>query len=116
MGYGWIKANKGNQFYPVTDDQIREAEKEIDLAFPEELVNFFKEVGYGFMQGSEYNINRLMDPYSVRNFRLRVDDYEFYPDIEIYDDYEENKLIFFEGSESALMSIECNGKDRSPVY
>ncbi|MFU8690829.1 SMI1/KNR4 family protein [Rossellomorea sp. FS2] len=116
MGYGWIMANKENQFYPVTDDQIREAEKEIDLAFPEELVNFYKEVGYGFMQGSEYNINRLMDPYSVRDFRLRVDDYEFYPDIEIYDDYEDNKLIFFEGSESALMSIECNGKDRSPVY
>ncbi|WP_430481804.1 SMI1/KNR4 family protein [Rossellomorea marisflavi] len=116
MGYGWIMANKENQFYPVTDDQIREAEKEIDLAFPEELVNFYNEVGYGSMQGSEYNINRLMDPYSVRDFRLRVDDYEFYPDIEIYDDYEDNKLIFFEGSESALMSIECNGKDRSPVY
>ncbi len=39
-----------------------------------------------------------MDPYSIRDFRLRVNDSEFYPDIEIYDEYENNKQIFFEGS------------------
>jgi len=44
-----------------------------------------------------------MDPYSVRDFRVRENDFEFYPDIEIYDEFENNKLIFFEGSESALM-------------
>lgn len=57
-----------------------------------------------------------MDPYSVRDFRLRDNDFEFYPDIEIYDEFENNKLIFFEGSESALMSIELNEKNSSPVY
>jgi len=44
-----------------------------------------------------------MDPYSIRDSRLRTNDYEFYPDIEIYDEFEDNKLIFFEGSESALI-------------
>ncbi|WP_077302425.1 SMI1/KNR4 family protein [Virgibacillus pantothenticus] len=116
MSYGFIKVNKKNSFYPVTENEIKEVEKELDLKFPKELVNFYIEVGYGFIKGSEFNINRIMDPYSVRDFRLRVNDFEFYPDIEIYDEFENNKLIFFEGSESALMSIELNENNRSAIY
>ncbi|MDR4887507.1 SMI1/KNR4 family protein [Fredinandcohnia sp. QZ13] len=116
MGYELLKENKENSFYPVTEKEIKEVKKELNLNFPKELVNFYKEVGYGFIKGSEFNINRIMDPYSVRDFRLRVNDFEFYPDIEIYDEFENNKLIFFEGSESALMSIELNEKNNSPVY
>ncbi|MEK4085084.1 SMI1/KNR4 family protein [Psychrobacillus sp. FSL K6-1415] len=116
MGYELIKANEENSFYPVTENEIKVVEKELDLKFPKELVNFYIEVGYGFIKGSEFNINRIMDPYSVRDFRLRVNDFEFYPDIEIYDEFENNKLIFFEGSESALMSIDLKGKNSSPVY
>ncbi|MCD7034568.1 SMI1/KNR4 family protein [Metabacillus sp. GX 13764] len=74
------------------------------------------EVGYGFIKGSEFNINRIMDPYSIRDFRLRVNDYEFYPDIEIYEEYEKDKIIFFVGSESALMSLGLNESNKSPVY
>lgn len=91
-------------------------EKELDLKLPKELIHFYLEVGYGFIYGSEYNINRMMDPYSVRDFRLRVNDFEFYPDIEIFDKYENNKLIFFEANETALMSIELNEIDRSAVF
>ena len=116
MCYEFIKANQENSFYPVTENEIKEVEKELDLKFPKELVNFYKEVGYGFIKGSEFNINRIMDPYSVRDFRFRVNDFEFYPDIEIYDVFENNKLIFFEGSETALMSIELNANNRSAVY
>jgi len=116
MGYELIKANEENSFYQVTENEIKEVEKELNLKFPKELVNFYIEVGYGFIKGSEFNINRIMDPYSVRDFRLRVNDFEFYPDIEIYDEFENNKLIFFEGSESALMSIELNEKNSSSVY
>lgn len=116
MDYELIKANEENSFYPVTENDIKEVEKELDLKFPKELVDFYIEVGYGFIKGSEFTINRIMDPYSVRDFRLRVNDFEFYPDIEIYDEFENNKLIFFEGSESASMSIELNEKNSSPVY
>lgn len=116
MSYEFIKANQENNFYPVTENEIKEVEKELDLKFPKELVNFYLEVGYGFIKSSEFNINRIMDPYSVRDFRLRVNDFEFYPEIEIYDEFENNKLIFFEGSESALMSIELNENNRSSVY
>ena len=116
MSYELIKANQENSFYPVNENEIKEVEKELDIKFPKELVNFYIEVGYGFIKGSEFNINRIMDPYSVRDFRLRVNDFEFYPDIEIYDEFENNKIIFFEGSESALISIEFNESNRSPVY
>ncbi|WP_078552234.1 SMI1/KNR4 family protein [Bacillus alkalicellulosilyticus] len=116
MSYEFIKANQENNFYLVTENEIKEVEKELEIKFPKELVTFYIEVGYGFIKGSEFNINRIMDPYSVRDFRLRVNDYEFYPDIEIYDEFENNKLIFFEGSESALMSIELNENTNSAVY
>ncbi|TKH03918.1 hypothetical protein FC678_24835 [Peribacillus simplex] len=116
MDYEFIKANEENSFNPVTENEIKEVEKELNLKFPKDLVNFYTEVGYGFINGSEFNINRIMDPYSVRDFRFRVNDFEFYPDIEIYDEFENNKLIFFEGSETALMSIELNENNRNPVY
>ena len=116
MSYNFIKENKENIFYPVTESEIEEVEKTLSIKMPNELIDFYLEVGYGFIKGSEFNINRLMDPYSVRDFRLRTNDFEFYPDIEIYDEFEKNKLIFFEGSESALMSIELNDSSESPIY
>ncbi|WEG18956.1 SMI1/KNR4 family protein [Alkalihalophilus pseudofirmus] len=116
MNYDFIKVNEENTFYSVSKDEIKEVEKELNLKFPRELVNFLNEIGYGFIKGSEYNINRIMDPYSIRDFRLRVNDFEFYPDIEIYDAFENDKLIFFEGSESALMSIELNKSNTNSIY
>lgn len=100
----------------MTENEIKEVEKELGFKFPKELVDFYLEVGYGFIKGSEFNVNRIMDPYSLRDFRLRVNDFEFYPDIEIYDEFEDNKLIFFESNESALMSIELNENTRSAIY
>ncbi|WJE30007.1 SMI1/KNR4 family protein [Bacillus altitudinis] len=116
MRYEQIKSNRENSFFPVIEKEIMNVEKELDVKLPKELIHFYLEVGYGFINGSEYNINRLMDPYSVRDFRLRVNDFEFYPDIEIFDKYENNKLIFFEANETALMSIELNEIDRSAVF
>lgn len=116
MRYEQIKSNRENSFFSVIEKEIMNVEKELDLKLPKELIHFYLEVGYGFINGSEYNINRLMDPYSVRDFRLRVNDFEFYPDIEIFDKYENNKLIFFEANETALMSIELNEIDRSAVF
>ncbi|MEM5027753.1 SMI1/KNR4 family protein [Priestia sp. WB3] len=116
MRYGFIKKNEENSFFLVTEKEILDVEKELDLKFPKELIRFYIEVGYGFINGSEFNTNRIMDPYSVRDFRLRVNDFEFYPDIEIYDEFENNKLIFFEANETALMSIELNEKDKSAIY
>lgn len=50
MGYESMKANQENSFYPVTENEIKEVEKELNLKFPKELVNFYIEVGYGFIK------------------------------------------------------------------
>ncbi|EAG2980615.1 TPA: SMI1/KNR4 family protein, partial [Listeria monocytogenes] len=104
MKYSYLVSNKNNSFYPVSLEEIEEVEETLDLKIPKELKDFFLNVGYGFIKGSKYNINRIMDPYSIRDFRLKQNDYEFFPDIEVYDELEE-EIIFFEGSETALISI-----------
>lgn len=48
--------------------------------------------------------------------RLRVDDYEFYPDIEIFDEVEEDKLVFFEGDEITTILIGLGEGETSPIY
>ncbi len=50
------------------------------LSFPKELRKFYMELGYGFLKGDSGNINRLMDPLSVRDFRLKQNDFEYFPD------------------------------------
>ena len=112
-----IKNNLKNTFYEVKLPEIEEVENELGIRFPEQLRKFYLEVGYGFINGSDGNVNRIMDPYSVRDFRLRQNDFEYYPDIEIYDEFEDNKLIFFEGNEVSMISIAFdNDKSNSIFY
>ena len=93
------------KYYPVAEKEIETAESELNAIFPGTLKEFYNNVGYGFFNSSLENVNRLLDPLSVRDFRLRQNDFQNYPDIEIYDNFEDNKLIFFEINESALFSI-----------
>lgn len=57
-----------------------------------------------------------MGPASIRDARLKVNDFEFYPDIEVYEELEEDKLIFFEANESALLLIELGQEKNNPIY
>ncbi|HDR7409519.1 TPA: hypothetical protein QCX19_005616, partial [Bacillus toyonensis] len=41
--------------------------------------------------------------------------YEFFPDIEVYDDLEE-EIIFFEGNETVLISIKLTKEENSGIY
>ena len=116
MKYDFVKEINKNSFYQVSLDEISEAERDLGIIFPGDLKDFYLEVGYGFIEGWEYNVNRIMDPYSVRDFRLRQGDFEFYPDIEIYSEVEQNKLIFFEANESALMSIGFGADNDGVIY
>ncbi len=69
-----------------------------------------------FSKESEYNINRIMGPFSIRDARLKVNDFKFYPDIEVYEDLEKDKLIFFEVNESALLLIEISEEQNNAIY
>lgn len=116
MKYDFLKEDSENKFYPVKLEEINELEEDLKLQVPKELKKLLLEIGYGFINGSEYNANRIMDTYSIRDFRLRQGDFQFYPDIDMYDEYEEDKLMFFEGSESALISIELTDKDINNIF
>ncbi|RDU23252.1 SMI1/KNR4 family protein [Anaerosacchariphilus polymeriproducens] len=105
-----------DNFYEVNENEINDVENELNIQFPKELRSFYLKCGYGFLGNSESNINRIMDPLSVRDFRLRQNDFEFYPDIELYDQFENGKLIFFEANETALISIELTDSEKSKIY
>ena len=111
-----IKLEPLNQFYPVKLDKIRDSESKLGIQIPELLKEFYVEVGYGFLKSKVDNINRIMDPESVLDFRLRQYDFEFYPDIEIYKQFEEDKLVFFEANEVALLSIGFAAENKGKIY
>ncbi|PNP92543.1 hypothetical protein BMT55_08215 [Listeria newyorkensis] len=113
--YDFLTVNLDNQFYSVSSSSVKKAETDLELTLPKELLDFYNEVGCGFIKGSKGNINRLMDPISVRDFRMKEYDYEFYPDIDLYDDLED-ELVFFEVDETVLMSIKATDKDTSPIF
>ena len=111
-----IKSSPLNQFYPLTRDKIKESESKLGIMFPKLLREFYLEIGYGFIGSKVGNINRIMDPASVLDFRLRQNDFEFYPDIEIYDEFEKDKIVFFEANESAPISIGFGSDNSGKIY
>lgn len=115
MKYEFLTSNPNNSFYSVSIKEIEEAEKVLDLKMPKELKEFFLNVGYGFIKGSKYNVNRIMGPLSIKDFRLKQNDFEFFPDIEIYDELE-NEIIFFEANETALISIKLSEEEKNEIY
>ncbi|MCU5506294.1 SMI1/KNR4 family protein, partial [Bacillus cereus] len=84
-------------FYPLPKEEIAEAEDLLKMQFPKELKRFYEEIGYGFLKTNKTLINRFMDPFSVVDFRLRQDIYEYNPNLDDVDDDE--SLVFFEVSE-----------------
>ena len=114
--FGKIKSNPSHQFYPLTKDEIKNSESKLGIIFPKLLREFYLENGYGFIGSEVGNINRIMDPESVLDFRLRHNDFEFYPDIEIYNKFEEDKMIFFEANESVLISIGFGSDNSGKIY
>ena len=77
MKFDFIKNQVDNQFYFVSEKEIEEVESTLGLKFPYDLREFLLEVGYGFLKGFDYNVNRIMGPASIRDARLKVNDYEF---------------------------------------
>ena len=75
--YEFLKYHNGNKFYPVKVEEIDDLEKKLNLTVPRELKDLLLGIGYGFIKGAENNVNRIMDTYSIRDFRLRQGDFEF---------------------------------------
>lgn len=102
-------------FYEVDCKDIKSAEDRMQLSFPSELKYFYMSHGYGFLDSSHGNFNRIMDPSSVADFRLQENEYENMESIEIYNS-DMDKLIFFEVSEGLYLSIELTTKYKQKVF
>ncbi|UED78783.1 SMI1/KNR4 family protein [Lysinibacillus sp. CD3-6] len=112
MKFSFIKNNTNLQFTPINSGEVEQVEEDLDIAFPNELKVFLKEIGYGsFIGEEELDENCILSPSLIRDFRLRKGYFETYPN---YD--EKNKLIFFIGWESVPFSIELTEEEHSPIY
>ena len=80
----------------------------MNIQIPNDLKKFYMEVGYGFVKCEPGVINRLIGPLGCSDIRLREDFYEYDPDLEMYESFEEDKMIFFEVNEGVYMSIGTN--------
>lgn len=77
------------------------------------MLKLYTEIGYGFVINQEGAINRLIDPETCADIRFREDIYEFDPDLELYSNYEIDKLIFFEVNEGVYLQI---GIEDNKIY
>ncbi|MBJ7625164.1 SMI1/KNR4 family protein [Weissella confusa] len=103
-------------FYELNSDLLNKAENNLDIQFPASLVSFYNSVGYGFFNSTLGNINRLMDPSSVAEFRTRSGQFAEREDLDIYEDSEGDKLVFFEANEYTFVSIAFTGNDLGKVF
>lgn len=111
-----IMHREGNTFYDVKQSEVDDAQKEMGVILPKDLIEFYKEVGYGFLKSYKENINRIMDPNSVCEFRFREGQFVDDPELEIYESFEKDKLIFFEVCEGYYLAIGFSKYNRGKIY
>ncbi|OXT15107.1 SMI1/KNR4 family protein [Bacillus sp. OG2] len=113
--FGFMK-NEKHKFFRLKENDLLNVEERLGFELPNELKDFYLEVGYGFIKGSNENtINRIMDPYTIAEITLREGIYEFDPDLEgIYE--EDDKLVFFEVNEGVYLTLDLNTPKQTPVY
>ena len=59
-----------------------------------------------------------MDTYSLQDINLRIGDFEYDPDLEIYDEiYNDDKLLFFEVNEGVYLAIDkIEHNEKNAIY
>jgi len=103
-----------HDLYQVSEADILTAEQRMNISFPRDLTQLYLEVGYGFIKDqSDNGINRILDPETVADIRLREDVFEFEPNLDDLSD--EDKLIFFEVNEGIYISLDLK-LENNPVY
>lgn len=114
--YEKIVYREGNNFYPLKNSEVKEAQENIGITFPKDLRVFYNEIGYGFLKSNEENFNRIMDPGSVSEFRLREGQFANDSELEIYSNYERDKLVFFEVCEGYYLSIGFSKTNNGKIF
>lgn len=114
----------GNSFYPLTEEEIVNAEHQLGYAFPDQLKTFYKELGYGFLVAPENasenydfcNVNRIIDPETLANIVLKgPDSGEIIP--ATYELFEPGDLPFFEiGDSTRFLLMKLNSDNPNAVW
>lgn len=111
-----IVNKRGNKFYTLEVCVINEAQKDLGIILPKEIREFYEEIGYGFLNSEEGYFNRIMDPHSLCEFRFREGQFANDPELDIYKDYEYDKLVFFEICEGEYLSIGFSKKNSGKIF
>ena len=107
---------KGNKFYKVKTNSIEAAQESLGIVFPKDLIEFYMQVGYWFLKSEKDNFNRIMDPESVAEFRLRTGQFANYSDLDLYDANERDRLVFFEICEGNYLSIGFTKSNNGKIF
>ena len=110
--------NHPNTRYPVSYEDIKEAEGRLGFQFPSQLRKFFQEIGCGFLKSSpndisqtEFNIiNRFLDPDEITDLFLGEDEI-----LTPEEGFGENILPFFEVGDQLFIAIQLNSKNGNQV-
>ena len=111
--------NEKNDLLPLVQEDIDKAEKDMGIKIPNELKSFYLNYGYGFISKIRRRcINRLMDPGSCADIRLRRDYYKYDPELESYksDELIYNRMIFFEVNEGSYLTISLDEGEKNAIY
>ena len=111
-----MQGGQGNKFYHINDSVIDDVQDELGIILPKELKAFYREVGYGFIYSKAYNFNRIMSPKSLCDFRFRKGQFSDSSELEAYEEYERDKLVFFEISEGSYLSIGFSQRNNGEVF
>ena len=97
--------NSSSGFYKVDENEIALLREKIKSEIPADLVELWNKIGYGFLISENNNVNRIMDPLSVIDFRFGQGDFEYLPDIEIYKEFQNDKLIFLKAMKVLIYQL-----------
>lgn len=104
-------------FYNVSEEEIAEAERMLSTHFPDELRQFYRNVGYGYLGNDDPDfLDQLMHPIEIAKLKLGLDFYGnmFEEDLEYYTSDE--VFPFFDlGGEADYLVIQMEGEGRGNV-
>lgn len=106
-----------HKFYSVKKADLLKAEDRLDFLLPDELTDFYNQVGYGsfYLGNDQFAFYRFLSPSQLSDIYLRTDYYEEDPDLDLYDD--PDRIIFFEVMEGVYLTIDRVEKDNvTSVY
>jgi hypothetical protein len=98
-----------HNFFPLTKYDVKEALNTFN-PFPGELIQFYREIGFGFFHINRGRIHRILDPQSLIFINLQKDEYK--RDKILIESIRENQLVFFDSQAYGYFSLEMNNAQK----